>query len=254
MIYRLETIRTQKQIRTSLERERMTETDFLLTIWGPMLQRLCSMKSLVRVKWCVQAFLYQIVLGTNHFHVLYSGESVNAVTTTKKQEVYQNKSNIIGFKIDIRLVYDGQEHQLDVSAGEIAKNTAAEKKVFMDQGKLLRESKDILDYLIQNASDENAHEKLSCFMIQIAGTSVVIASNSICVKRSIILNDVLVIGMCGEISSIHMAKPGKYVAVPQRKFIFPRNMLEVNKITNVLEGLMLLVVKYKVSALILYVL
>ena len=171
---------------------------------------------------------------------------MNPVTTTKKQETYENKSNIIGFKIDIRLVYDGQEHELDVGAGEIAKNTNAEKKIFMDEAKLLRESKDILDYLIQNATDDNAHEKLSCFMIQIAGMCVLIESNSIYIKRSIylILKILSIIGMRGEISSIHMVKPGKYVAVPQRKFIFPRNMLEIDKIANVLEGLMLFVVKY----------
>ncbi|KAI7847412.1 hypothetical protein BDC45DRAFT_575872 [Circinella umbellata] len=168
----LETIRTHKQIRSSLVQERMMETDILMTVWGPIIQRLCSMKSL---------------------------------------------SNIIGFKIDVRLVYDGQKHELDVSTGEIARNTNSEKKVLMDEGK------DILDYLIQNATNNNAHEKLSCFMIQIAGIR-------------------------GEVSSIRMVKLGKYVAVPQRKFIFPQNMLEIDKIAKMLEGLMLLVNEAEANA------
>lgn len=50
------------------------------------------------------------------------------------------KNKIVGFKIDLR-------REIDICAGEIASHDE-DNKIILDEGKLNRESKDILDHLI----------------------------------------------------------------------------------------------------------
>ncbi|KAI8882587.1 hypothetical protein K501DRAFT_137866, partial [Backusella circina FSU 941] len=69
-----------------------------------------------------------------------SGESVPIFSTTNKAELYSKKNNIIGFKIDARLVSDIGDDEHDPVALKVAKDDH-DSKVIQDSAKLLREAK-----------------------------------------------------------------------------------------------------------------
>lgn len=60
---------------------------------------------------------------------------------------YNEARNVIGFKIDIRIIfnYNGSSH--DLVNGEAAFHSADDKTV-QDEGKLVREGKDMQDHFI----------------------------------------------------------------------------------------------------------
>ncbi|KAL1925945.1 hypothetical protein VTP01DRAFT_7223 [Rhizomucor pusillus] len=198
----LETLNSHSVLLNKASSSRVTEYDCLLKAWGPLIDKMCCTNSIVRLK---------------------SGESINPITTANKSVMYADNKNVYGFEVDIRFVYDQQEHETDVASGEIAKDTTSVDKLFMDEGKLIREGKDILDDMLRNAIEEYAHERLACWMIQIAG-------------------------LVGQISSIHMVKPGSYVAVPQGKIRFPDNCMGMDELEKTLENLFLFVEKVEENA------
>ncbi|KAI9249763.1 hypothetical protein BDA99DRAFT_542066 [Phascolomyces articulosus] len=112
---------------------------------------------------------------TCHQLIISIVESVNSVTTTKKQETYENKSNIIDFKIDIRLMYDGQEHELDLSAREISKNYEFRKKRYSWMKNKHRETMHFFDFSLgwcdfcrpQNKDEAEANTRFYIKIIQI---------------------------------------------------------------------------------------
>ncbi|KAF7720596.1 hypothetical protein EC973_007227 [Apophysomyces ossiformis] len=106
--------------------EKVTESDFVVNVWGPLLKAIADVHGVIRMK---------------------SGESMNGYSTTSKKRTY-NQSKGGSFKIDVRLLYDSKYLEHDLLAGEVGKDGNAEK-IDHDLGKLLREAKDILDSSLQ---------------------------------------------------------------------------------------------------------
>jgi hypothetical protein len=52
-------------------------------------------------------------------------------------------------KMDFRFIVDVDGKEIDVGAGEAASEVCSEEKIIHDEGKLVREGKDVLDGLIQ---------------------------------------------------------------------------------------------------------
>ncbi|KAI7892060.1 uncharacterized protein EV154DRAFT_394711, partial [Mucor mucedo] len=58
----------------------------------------------------------------------------------KKAQQYGSDKNIIGFKIDIRLIHDHEDLEIDLASIEISHPFPDDAKVCHDESKLLRES------------------------------------------------------------------------------------------------------------------
>lgn len=107
-----------------------TENDYTCIIWFKLFKKMFPPgNNIVRIK---------------------SGESIFDVSTSKKKELYPESKYVRGFKIDIRFVVDVGEKEVDLAAAEIAKDESKYKTI-MDQGKLVREGKDIVDNLVDIA-------------------------------------------------------------------------------------------------------
>ncbi|KAI9272649.1 hypothetical protein BDA99DRAFT_425855, partial [Phascolomyces articulosus] len=65
--------------------------------------------------------------------------------TTKKKYYYSNDPNMIGYKIDMRIVAGIENNESDIGAAELAK--VDNEKIIYDEAKLLREGKDVVDHL-----------------------------------------------------------------------------------------------------------
>ncbi|KAG2201245.1 hypothetical protein INT47_006748 [Mucor saturninus] len=70
---------------------------------------------------------------------IWSGESVEE-TTKKKAQQYGSDKNIIGFKVDIRLIHDHEDLEIDLVSIDISLPFPDDAKVCHDESKLLRES------------------------------------------------------------------------------------------------------------------
>ncbi|KAI9274295.1 hypothetical protein BDA99DRAFT_234417 [Phascolomyces articulosus] len=96
-------------------------------------------------------------------------ESVPLSSTSNEEDLYLNQKNIVGFKIDGRLLVDGTKQEYDNLPIEVAKDEE-DKKIINDMGKLIREGKDILDQLHNNIQ-KNEDGEVLCFIIQVAGAN-----------------------------------------------------------------------------------
>ncbi|KAI8144852.1 hypothetical protein BJV82DRAFT_667396 [Fennellomyces sp. T-0311] len=83
--------------------------------------------------------------------------------------MHNNNNDVVGFKIGIRLVDDEEKVELDVTAGEVARDMDNNDKIFKDQWKQIREGKDMFDTILLNAIDSQSNSNISCCMLQIAG-------------------------------------------------------------------------------------
>ncbi|KAL9542447.1 hypothetical protein MBANPS3_008605 [Mucor bainieri] len=177
--------------------DRLTEYDYLNKVWTPLIDAVFAINgSIIRMK---------------------SGESINDISTSNKQEVYHDRSSIAGFKIDMRFLYDTDEHEYDIGAGEATK-AYQEAKLVDDLSKLIRESKDVLDGLMNIVLDDHTANKLESWFLQICGLSA-------------------------EIGSTHLAFDGLYVAVPQGKLRFPSSIATMGSFVDFLDMLLLLTAK-----------
>ncbi|KAL9546911.1 hypothetical protein MBANPS3_006435 [Mucor bainieri] len=68
-------------------------------------------------------------------------ESVADNSTIKKSELYDDSSDIIGFKIDIRCLYDLPYHETDICSMEVCLPSTDEAKFLGGISKLLREGR-----------------------------------------------------------------------------------------------------------------
>ncbi|CAO3642147.1 unnamed protein product [Cunninghamella blakesleeana] len=181
-------------------RRRMTEYDYIVKIWAPLIESVLSINNLVRLK---------------------VGESINSITTDNKQLLYDD-ANIHGFKVDLRFVFDGDDDEYDLAAGEVAKNNN-DDKICKDHGKLLREGKDALDGLIKIFLNDHDLKFASSWIIQISG-------------------------LHGQISSIHLAESGLYVAIPQGKLSFPTSISSLDDLLDAFKTLLLFSINIEKSA------
>lgn len=119
----------------------------------------------------------------------------------------------MGFKIDIRFVYDGQGDEYDVGTKDNESN-----KLYHNLGKLVREGKDVLDGMLHAILNNEHANEASAWIIQICGLQ-------------------------GQTSSIHLVSDGLYVAIPQFKLQFPSSISNLHSFLDTLSGLLSFVVR-----------
>ncbi|KAL0088619.1 hypothetical protein F4703DRAFT_1847406 [Phycomyces blakesleeanus] len=116
----LDTLDSKQFIINPKDATKVTEKDYESQIWIPLFTRLFNIKNNnIRIK---------------------SGESVPPESTKKKAEQYGTDKNIIGFKIDFRLVFDYKELEIDLASAEVSVSSANEAKERHDESKLVREA------------------------------------------------------------------------------------------------------------------
>lgn len=86
--------------------------------------------------------------------------------------LYPQEANIIGFKIDARLVLDIGDEEHDLVALEVAKDDN-DTKIIQDSAKLLREAKDDLNNLIEIVST-SYDEQVFTWSFQVSGEGYVL--------------------------------------------------------------------------------
>ncbi|KAI9469680.1 MAG: hypothetical protein EXX96DRAFT_464587, partial [Benjaminiella poitrasii] len=100
---------------------KVSERDFAYQIWLPLLKKLFHINNdLVRTK---------------------AGETVLSGSTYSKADLYQNHNSIIGFKVDIRVIFDFKQDNFDIVCGEACISLPGQNKLEHDKSKLLREGK-----------------------------------------------------------------------------------------------------------------
>ena len=72
-----------------------------------------------------------------------------------------------GFKIDLRFVGDKNGTTYDLGAAECGKD-GSESKLLLDEGKLVREGKDVVDCLLETLHESN-HKHVMSWHVQIDG-------------------------------------------------------------------------------------
>lgn len=100
---------------------KVSERDFAYQIWLPLLKKLFHINGdLVRLK---------------------IGETVLSGSTHSKSELYPSHDKIIGFKVDIRIIFDYKMDEFDIVCGEACVPLPGQSKLEHDMSKLLREGK-----------------------------------------------------------------------------------------------------------------
>ncbi|KAG1456661.1 hypothetical protein G6F56_006781 [Rhizopus delemar] len=131
---------------------KLTEEDYKSQICVPLFTKLFSTKKtfLIRIK---------------------TGESVPEESTKKKAEQYGTESNIIGFKVDLRLIHDYKQLEIDIASTEVALPNADHAKTRHDESKLLREamiSTEVLHHL------SNDQDYIYTWTVRITGLTAVL--------------------------------------------------------------------------------
>ncbi|RCH98513.1 hypothetical protein CU098_009503 [Rhizopus stolonifer] len=132
--YFLDTFDNKQFVLNPKDPMKLTERDYESQIWVPLFTKLFNIKKnlLVRIK---------------------TGESVPEESTKRKAEQYENDKNVIGFKVDLRLIHDHKKLEIDLASTEVALPCADEVKLCHDESKLLRESMintEIIHHLIES--------------------------------------------------------------------------------------------------------
>ncbi|KAI8077409.1 hypothetical protein BDF21DRAFT_420965 [Thamnidium elegans] len=130
-----------------------SESDVLRIIWSP---------------------IFELLFPPNqHNLIVKTGETISIMSQEHKQDTYSDSSNVIAFKIDIRVIFKKQGKEIDVVCGEVAKNDE-DNKIITDEGKLSRETKDAVDSILTLV--ETAAQ---AFSTQISGSTCLIATQQL---------------------------------------------------------------------------
>lgn len=121
--------------------------------------------------------------------------------------MHYKQSNVKSFKIDIRFIYDYNDIEYDVGAAEFGKEDADEDKILHDNSKLIREAKDVLDYMLNTIMTDNNAQKLAGYSLQLKGLS-------------------------GQFTSTHLTPTGLYVTVPLFKLHVPTSFANLEDFAN----------------------
>lgn len=128
-------------------------SDFLRIVWSP---------------------IFELLFPPNqHNLIVKTGETVSVMSQELKQDTYSDSSNIIAFRIDIRVIFKNHGKEIDVVCGEVAKNDG-DSKVITDEGKLSRETKDAVDSIL--ALIETTAQ---AFSVQISGSTFMIVTQQL---------------------------------------------------------------------------
>lgn len=129
--------------RTLSQLRKISEGDTFFKVRSPIIDGLINVNKRLRLK---------------------SGETVNLVSTAAKKQLYSEAQQIIGFKVDTRIVYDFEDQEIDLCAGEISKGTSSKAKVWHDDSKFIRERNDILNQLYDLCGNRKNHDLQLCFI------------------------------------------------------------------------------------------
>ncbi|CAO3614773.1 unnamed protein product [Mucor hiemalis] len=170
-----------------------SENDYLRVVWSNFFEYLFPATGNIKIK---------------------TGETTYYKSTENKYQLYShlpNTSKTIGFKIDLRLLVRHNNRDIDICAGEIA-NHDGDSKIIDDEGKLNRESKDILDNLISIIPRNKSNVSMG-WSIQIGGSSCFF-------------------------SGIYLDADGLYVKIPKFQFALPSTIADLDNYTDVLSKLL----------------
>lgn len=181
-----------KFILDPLNNTKVSERDFAYQIWLPLLKKLFHINNdLVRLK---------------------VGETVLSGSTYSKSDQYPNHDNIVGFKVDIRVIFDSKLEEFDIVCGEACIPLPGQDKLEHDITKLLREGK-LMQTTLQNVII-NPKESIS-WMLQLSGPT------------------------CSFYTS-HNTKHSEYhVSVPQFTATFPSSYSQLADFFSVIEKLLM---------------
>lgn len=108
-----------------------------------------------------------------------AGESINSTSTTNKNELYYESSNVKAFKIDFRFLSDVGDEEYDFAVGKCATN-ASDTKAIHDKGNLTWEAKEAVDNLLK-VVDKKVNTKV--WSLQISGPSCSISLLDIFIRN-----------------------------------------------------------------------
>ena len=84
--------------------------------------------------------------------------------------MYPGKKNAVPFKIDCRFVHDYNGQEYDLGAGELSKHDPGDDKLFGDEGKLIREGKEVVDGLAYTLCGSLSDQEFKGWLLQLNGT------------------------------------------------------------------------------------
>jgi hypothetical protein len=118
----LDTIQNCQHVLNPLYPDNIPKGDFTFTIWMPLLRRLFNINS--------------NIIG------LKPNESVSDDSTNEKVYIYSDShTNLIGFKVDLRFLYDFEGKEFGICNVVCSKSHAGDEKIYGDHTKLIREGK-----------------------------------------------------------------------------------------------------------------
>lgn len=79
----------------------------------------------------------------------------------------------MSFKIDMRFIFDHGDKEYDVATGELSKIFLDDQKLFSDEGKLVREGKEVLDGLLFSIVGKKADCEVGGWILQLSGELLV---------------------------------------------------------------------------------
>lgn len=104
-----------------------------------------SESNVLRITW---SLIFELLFPSNqHNFIVKTGETISVMSQEHKQGTSSDISNVIAFKIDIRVISKNHGKEIDVDCGKIAKNDEA-NKIIKNEGKLSRETKDTVDSIL----------------------------------------------------------------------------------------------------------
>ncbi|KAI8364756.1 uncharacterized protein BYT42DRAFT_550362 [Radiomyces spectabilis] len=126
------------------------------------------------------------------------GESSPAYGVIGRKRTYSEAC--VGFKVDLRLLYDSRQNEHDLLSMEVAKDGST-SKLCRDVCKLMREAKDNLDDTLQASLEKQNHISFLYMVLYIQANE-----------------------LHAHLGFIHLAKSGLYLALRRGKLCFPRTL------------------------------
>ncbi|GAA5815771.1 hypothetical protein MFLAVUS_009286 [Mucor flavus] len=118
----LDNIQNSQHVLNPMYPRNIPEGDFTYTIWKPLFKRLFEIDTrLIRLK---------------------PSETVPDDSTSEKAYIYEETNkHLIGFKVDLRFIYDFEDKEFDLCDLECSLEDADDEKTYHDHSKLIREGK-----------------------------------------------------------------------------------------------------------------
>ena len=154
---------------------RVAEYDFVMQVWAPILKSLIDIHGVLRME---------------------IGESSPAQGIVGRKRSYSDAR--VGFKVDLRLLFDSRQNEHDLLALEAAK-AGSSSKLCHGICKLMREAKDNLDATLQHILKRHMQVPLLSWYMHTNGVGT-------------------------HAGTVHLANAGLYLALHESKIHFPRNL------------------------------